>query len=369
MLLLCGCVTINLNHTLYRDGSFDLSIEVKSDNEMFLNVGKEKLEQFSDSSDFWGINKGTLIENEEGIKYIFERMTFDNFSTEYGNSLIESLGIKKEFKFPYYYYTITLKNEDDEDLEYYSEYGVSLNYVLEPFGKIIDTNGIYVGEDKKAVKFNLLRSKEYYVTFRDFFIFSWLGGASKIMNRENKKVELSFDSENKNQEISTAQDVQESVNVENEEEKGFEEDLAAGVYEKDIEQCMKWVDEMVEAQSSLENAVNKYKQIETSEIMIAREKQSCRLGVKNWVLKDKKTRPWGIKYEEKAQTIREKEKMIIEECVPVLSEHRTLMFTKQNQLEGHNIEKEALTYCNHMVSQSTFREDLSDVRADLPNWR
>ena len=186
-LLLSGCGTINFNQKLYRDGTFDLSIEVKSDNQMFVNMVKEGLENSSFAE------KATLIEQESGFKYTRKRIPFANFynvSAEDKENIFKSIGIKKEFKFPYYFYTITLKNKGLEDPEYGSM-GLSFNYIIEPFGTITDTNGIYVGEDKKAVKFNLMKSKEYYITFKDFLIFSWFGG-SEITNIEPK--ELSFNS-------------------------------------------------------------------------------------------------------------------------------------------------------------------------------
>ena len=185
MLLLSGCGTININQKLYRDGTFDLSIEIKSDNEMFINMVKEGFEENP------VIEKATLIEQDDGFKYVLEKASFDDVSTENGDSMFESIGIKKEFKFPYYYYTITLKNKGSADSEYGSM-GMSFNYIIEPFGKITDTNGVYLGEDKKAVKFNLMKSKEYYVTFKDLFISSWFGGASKILSREAKETEVAM---------------------------------------------------------------------------------------------------------------------------------------------------------------------------------
>lgn len=191
MLLLSGCGTININQKLYRDGTFDLSIEIKSNNEMFINMVKEGFEESP------AIEKATLIEQEDGFKYVLEKASFKDISTERGDSMFESIGIKKEFKFPYYYYTISMKNKGSEDSEYGSM-GMSFNYIIEPFGKITDTNGVYVGEDKKSVKFNLMKSKEYYVTFKDLFISSWFGGASKIINRETKESKISIDTKKTN---------------------------------------------------------------------------------------------------------------------------------------------------------------------------
>lgn len=188
MLLLTGCGTINIHQKLYRDGTFDLSIESKSDNAMFLNLVKEGFEESPITE------KAILIEDEEGFKYLLEKTSLEDISTESKDSMFESIGIKKEFKFPYYYYTITLKNEGSEDPEYGSM-GMSVNYILEPFGKITDTNGVLLGEDKKTVKFNLMKTKDYYVTFKDFFIPAWIGGASKILDREAKVAKLNVNSQ------------------------------------------------------------------------------------------------------------------------------------------------------------------------------
>ena len=187
LLLLAGCGVVNIQQKLYRDGTFDISIEVNSQNEMFLNGMKNILEENP------VFEKAVVTETDEGYRYTLNKVTMESFYTGKGDSIFESIGIKKEFKFPYYYYTITLPNKGLEDSEY-GAMAMSASYIIEPFGKIVDTNGVYTSDKKNQVKFNLLKEKNYYVTFRDFFLMAWIGGASKIVNKEAKNSSLKIDS-------------------------------------------------------------------------------------------------------------------------------------------------------------------------------
>lgn len=186
-LLLVGCGNVNFVQKIYPDWTFDLSVKVKSDNEFFLNTARSSLE----GSPYF--EKATLVELDDGFTYNLEKISLEETTVSEQGAVYESIGIKKEFKFPYYYYTITLKNKGLDDNEFGS-FGMSLDYVLEPFGRIIDTNGVYVGDDKKAVKFNLLKEKEYYVTFKHFLISSILSGSNKIIEREAKETSFSKES-------------------------------------------------------------------------------------------------------------------------------------------------------------------------------
>lgn len=178
-ILLSGCGTINIRQKLYRDGTFDLSMEVLSDNVMFINLVKEGFQSSQ-------MQQGTLIEQTNGFTYYFEKITFDDFPVQ--EDAVEFIDIEREFKFPFYYYTITLVSpgvqQTDMDLGTmgmdFGTMGMAFNYILEPFGKIKETNGMYLGENKKQVLFNLMQTGTYYVTFRDFFLSSWIGGASRV---------------------------------------------------------------------------------------------------------------------------------------------------------------------------------------------
>ncbi|MBI5001764.1 hypothetical protein HZC31_00095 [Candidatus Woesearchaeota archaeon] len=179
-LLLTGCGTVNFYQKLYRDGTFDITVEVKSSEQMFLTTVEQGLEES-------GMLKGAIrTEQADGYKYFIEKTTLAELNqTNASDSFIGSSGFKREFKFPYYYYTITIINEQntsEEDSAFTGGFG--FNYILEPFGKITDTNGFYTSDEKKAVQFNLMKSKTYYVTFRDFFLYSWIGGATKILEQE-----------------------------------------------------------------------------------------------------------------------------------------------------------------------------------------
>ena len=179
--LLSGCGTVNIGQKLYRDGTFDLSMEVRSDNVMFINLAKEAFQSSQ-------MQQGTLIEQTNGFTYYFEEISFDDFPIQ--DDAVEFIDIKREFKFPFYYYTITLVSPGVQQTDFeFGTMGMAFNYIVEPFGKITETNGFYLGENKKAVVFNLMQTGTYYVVFRDSFIASWFGGASKASYTESREAE------------------------------------------------------------------------------------------------------------------------------------------------------------------------------------
>jgi hypothetical protein len=73
-LFLSGCGTINIYHKLYRDGTSDLSVEVKSDSQFFLNMIKDGFE--NDPL----MERATIIEEDGGFKYVLEKAKLDNIA-------------------------------------------------------------------------------------------------------------------------------------------------------------------------------------------------------------------------------------------------------------------------------------------------
>lgn len=187
--MLSGCVNMTVTQKLYRDGTSDLILELSSENEFIRNSAFNQV--------MTEMEGAVVVETEKGFRITKEGIQVSDLEDKETAGIIADTGFKKEFKFPFYYYTITIDNKGMESPEE-DEFGfaeammgsMAFNYVLEPFGTITETNGIYVGESKKAVKFNLLQSKVYTVTFRDFFLWSWIGGASKLLEREPSKVEI-----------------------------------------------------------------------------------------------------------------------------------------------------------------------------------
>ncbi len=191
LILLTGCVNLTITQKLHRDGTFDIVIEASSENELIRNSIKQSLEE-----EFEG---ASVVETEKGLKITKESLKVSDVAGKENSGIIAKAGFKREFKFPFYYYTITIENEgmgetkDELGMAETMLASMSMSYVIEPFGTIVNTNGVFVNDDKKAVKFNLLKSKNYTVTFRDFFLWSLIGGATSIAEHapEKAKVELS----------------------------------------------------------------------------------------------------------------------------------------------------------------------------------
>lgn len=172
-LLLSACGTVEFEQKLYKDGTFDLTIRVTSDNEMFASMVEEGL------GDMEG---ATAREIEGGIEYSYERV--DLSSNNIDADFSEIWGIEKEYKFPNQYITLKFNNDIEETTEE-DLFGISpkIYYTIDPFGTITETNGLY-SEDQSKVKFDLMKNKEYYVTFKYFCLIPAWCGADAIPERE-----------------------------------------------------------------------------------------------------------------------------------------------------------------------------------------
>jgi hypothetical protein len=235
LLLLTACASINMRQKLYRDGTSDLSLSVKSDSEFALNMLKNA---FAENPTFEG---ATYKETENGFSYTLNKQRFkeDNNSNE--SSYISNLGISKKFKFPYYYYTITLKNQGLDLSDSESEYGqigamgFAFDYTIEPFGKITETNGVLL-DGENAVKFDLTKTKEYSVTFKDFFLSNWFGG-TKIPEMEPKELRIAddgaLDQEQDTQQTNDNEEQLDDTIVQDQEDIEPEQGLTSAVYTED----------------------------------------------------------------------------------------------------------------------------------------
>ncbi len=186
VILLSGCVQAEVYQKVKRNGNFDISLTIKSESPMILNIFKQESPINPSLQD-----KYTYEEDETSITYKFTDLdpTKDVIfaESEEFETGIFGYNLSKEFKFPYYYYyfELDLSEEDNGVLDSQNK-GLSgieamfdemfkIGYTVEVFGKITETNGNRMEDNK--VKFNLGPSENniYYIEFRDFFISNWLG--------------------------------------------------------------------------------------------------------------------------------------------------------------------------------------------------
>ena len=183
LFLLTGCVTMEVEQKLYKDGTFDLTVTITSDN-------PEMVDFFSSS--LTGMENATVTELEDGLRYEMKDLSLDREADD-NSTFAERWGIEKEFKFPHQYITFTYDNRGigSERTSQMPGMTPDIDYVFEPFGKITDTNGIRI-EGENKVKFNLMKNKKYYVTFRYFCLFPFLCGEDNIPERKplNKTPEI-----------------------------------------------------------------------------------------------------------------------------------------------------------------------------------
>jgi hypothetical protein len=145
----------------------------------------------------------------------------------------------------------------------------------------------------------------------------------------------------------------------------FSENLKAGVYDSDIEQCAEWKAEMTNVLNDkqyLGRWVDDYPEIDMNKL-----KSDCYSMVDEWFSKGS-IEALGYEYRTQADSTNEQLEFINEECFPVEFEYKTLVYTKRNDLENRNITKEAYSDCIGMVDNNR-RENLDNIIADLPNWK
>ena len=123
LVLLSGCVQIDVYQKIKRSGNVDMSLTFKAESPMILNALKQDLEIDSSIQD-----KYTYEETDDSVTYKFtdidplkDNLFKENEDSDTDTSMLnkDNYKFKKEFKFPYYYYTyeIDMTNENTEEVE------------------------------------------------------------------------------------------------------------------------------------------------------------------------------------------------------------------------------------------------------------
>ena len=178
-LLLSGCVTLQINQKLHRDGNVDMSVTFVASKEIL--TGFENITVNSAIRDRY-----TYTVNDGNLTYAFTDIppgTF-LFELEKGKPAsffgIESYTVEKEFHFPYYRYTYTLKpasafaGENNTQARAMLKV-ITMEYTVETFGTVTATSGTKI--DDSTVQFTLDPTSDlaYTIEFKDFFLWNWLG--------------------------------------------------------------------------------------------------------------------------------------------------------------------------------------------------
>ena len=175
VVLLSGCVQLDIYQKVKRNGYSDISITVKSEYPKILDSLKAGLEVDPSMQD-----KYIYEEIDDGVRYNFSDVNTQKDTLFKGGETsdlpLNISNTKKEFKFPYYYYTveITIPGEQSDDVTDGSGNGDSvIGYTVEFFGEMVETNGHPMDDNK--VKFNIVtdENKIHYVKFRDFILTNW----------------------------------------------------------------------------------------------------------------------------------------------------------------------------------------------------
>ena len=172
-LLVSACIEVDVHQKLKRNGNTDLIITYTAPTEVIdllkesintQNLDIAKYEETNNSIKFFfkninqDINIGMFQEDEDLDEYLFKTENFE---------------LKKEFRFPYYYFTYKF-NLGEEKEESTTNDIIKITYTIEVFGRIVETNGEQLSKQK--VRFDMINpNKENKVVFRDFFLTTWIG--------------------------------------------------------------------------------------------------------------------------------------------------------------------------------------------------
>ena len=186
MILVSGCVQIDVYQKIKRDGNVDMRLILKAESMMILNALKTDLE-IDPSVQY------TYKETDNSVIYEFSDIdpTEDViFKKENAMSNKENYRFEKEFRFPYYYFTYEIDIQPEETAQDDSAFGsdafdsemdsmlgemFKIGYTVEVFGDIVETNGNRMSDEKVKFNIGLTDDKVYYVKFKDFFLFTWIG--------------------------------------------------------------------------------------------------------------------------------------------------------------------------------------------------
>lgn len=167
-----GCLNMDINHKLSRESN-NITIKFSSDSPGVLNIGKNKLLEDKNFMSNW---KYTEDEKSFSINQNLEMKRLKNIK------FLSNAEFKKELKFPYYYYTYAFYSPEESNEEINGKKLDDLlliNYNIEVFGDVVETNGIKIGDSSVKFKVDLGKTK-YYVTFKDLFIWSLLSSPDDI---------------------------------------------------------------------------------------------------------------------------------------------------------------------------------------------
>jgi hypothetical protein len=173
-----GCVSLNINHEIHKDGSSDIGINVESDSQMARNILKERFESSL------AVENAVLEEADNSFTYQFENV-YPQTQEERFSEAVETSSdqetdnsgfeYNRESGIVYTHFTLRMNSTgvDTSTSNYSSQYGqlsdslsssMELNYNVDPFGEIVDTNGQRLSDGR--VRFDLTEDKNYYVEFK-----------------------------------------------------------------------------------------------------------------------------------------------------------------------------------------------------------
>ncbi len=175
--LVSGCINANVTNKLNRDGSSDINISIKSDYNYILSAVQSSLENSE-----LAIEKAVLTEEGNEITYSWKNVFLGMQGVTNQSNVdipINKWNFESKLKFPYYVTTLTFNNIktnysklQQNELTQSISTSYKINYDLEIYGDVKDTNGVKLSNNK--VRFDLTKNKSYYVTFNDFFLSTWI---------------------------------------------------------------------------------------------------------------------------------------------------------------------------------------------------
>ena len=221
-----GCVSINVNHEIHKDGSSDVGIDVESDSQVARTTIKELLESSM------AVENAVLDEGDNSFSYRFENVYPQMQKNRFSDTLSSdpsgetespktdsAFDYEKDSGLLYTHFTIRINStgtdSDTQETEESlggtgsgtgsglgSQFGDSLdstmefNYNIDTFGTLVDTNGQEMSDG--SVRFDLMEDKNYYVEFKALSVDLFLNniGSSKPSSPEWDKSEWSTCSKN-----------------------------------------------------------------------------------------------------------------------------------------------------------------------------
>lgn len=195
ILFVSSCANVEVSQKLYRNGNVDMVFNIYSRHDDAQKILKTPLNISTDTA-----SKYTFEITDEGSKHIFNNLNLEDDklldptnNSEYNLEIfnIDTYSLEKEFRFPYYYYTYSIRNpypnwdevteralkgEDFKDLtSRFSEPSLSSYVIVEVFGEIVETEGNITGQNIVEFEVDILYDNpEFYeIKFRDLFWNSW----------------------------------------------------------------------------------------------------------------------------------------------------------------------------------------------------